>query len=189
MRRWARALLPFGQPQEVTVFLFLGAFALVIGVIYWFASYEAAGTVLLIGFAIATGALGFRLALDPRAAEVRERAARERQARGVVPKDAAERIDPGGRGHASGGTGDVDRPYLDESGRLPAETFAPLAVGLGVALVTTGAIFGPAPVVVGILPFAWGAWSWLRGARSELDATEMQDRPTHPSERREHPGL
>jgi hypothetical protein len=60
-------------------------------------------------------------------------------------------------------------------------------VGLGVALMTTGAIFGPAPVVVGILPFAWGAWSWLSGARSELDATEMQHRLADRSDRPEGP--
>ena len=41
----------FANPQEVNFFLFLGLFALVIGIIYWFASYEAAGTVLLLGFA------------------------------------------------------------------------------------------------------------------------------------------
>ena len=51
-------------------------------------------------------------------------------------------------------------------------TLAPLAVGLGVAIAVTGAIFGPAPVVVGVLPLAWGAWTWLRGASAEFAATE-----------------
>lgn len=40
--------------EEVLVFARLAAFGLVVGAIYWFISYEAAGTVLLIGFGIAT---------------------------------------------------------------------------------------------------------------------------------------
>jgi hypothetical protein len=73
------------------------------------------------------------------------------------------------------GTGDVDRPFLDELGRLPGASFAPFAVGVGAATAATGLIFGPAPVVVGLLPFLWGAISWLRGAGEELDATEADD--------------
>jgi hypothetical protein len=169
-----RRVLTLRQPQEVTFFLFLAAFALVITVIYWFASYEAAGTVLLAGFTIATGALGVRLAIDPRADLVRERAAK--QALGseapVIPPDLAERRDPGGEGPTAEGTGGVDRPFLDEEGRLPGESLAPFAVGVGVAIAATGAIFGLAPVLVGTLPLAWGAWEWLAGANAELSATE-----------------
>jgi hypothetical protein len=166
------------QPQEVAFFLFLGAFALVIGLIYWFVSYEPAGTLLLAGFAIATGAIGILLALDPRAAAARRQAPvrREDDRRAGVATDdvagAAERLDPGGRGAGAQGVGGVDRPFLDESGRLPAESLAPLATGLGVAVASTGLIFGPAPVIVGLLPLAWGAWSWLSGADAELRATE-----------------
>ena len=80
------------------------------------------------------------------------------------------------RGEGTGtGTGGVDRPFLDETGRLPDETMAPFAVGLGVAIAGTGLIFGPAPVIVGLLPLAWGAWGWLSGARAELDAQELDD--------------
>ncbi len=159
------------NPQEVNFFLFLAAFALVIGAIYWFASYEVAGTLLLIGFGLANGIIGVRLALDPRAAAVRRHAARGANLDRARPA-VAERRDPGGRGPAAEGSGGIDRPFLDEAGRLPAETLAPLAVGLGVALVTTGAIFGLAPVIVGVLPFAWGARAWLHGASAELAATE-----------------
>jgi hypothetical protein len=176
------------NPEEVTFFLFLGAFALVIGVIYWFVSYELAGTILLVGFGIATGAMGVRLALDPRSARVRRRARTEPRvassdvAPGARPRadDAGsgpgQGVDRGGRGIAGEGPGRVDRPFLDESGRLPAESLAPFAVGLGVAAAATGLIFGLAPVLVGLLPLGWGAWTWLHGAGDELVATESAER-------------
>jgi hypothetical protein len=41
-------------PEEVLVFGRPAAFGLVVGAIYWFVSYEPAGTVLLAGFGIAT---------------------------------------------------------------------------------------------------------------------------------------
>ena len=41
-------------------------------------------------------------------------------------------------------------------------------------------VFGPAPLIVGILPIAWGAWSWLGSARAELEATEADTRD-HPT--------
>jgi hypothetical protein len=41
-------------PEEVLVLARLAAFGLVVGTVYWFVAYEAAGTVLLLGFGIAT---------------------------------------------------------------------------------------------------------------------------------------
>jgi hypothetical protein len=41
-------------PEEVLVFARLAAFGLIVGTVYWFVAYETAGTVLLIGFGIAT---------------------------------------------------------------------------------------------------------------------------------------
>jgi hypothetical protein len=112
--------------------------------------------------------LGLRLAADPAAGRVRQRA------RTASPeRRAAETAEAHDRPGA--GTGGVDRPFLDERGRLPDETLAPLAVGLGAAVAATGAIFGPAPVVVGVLPLAWGAWAWLQGASEELAATADEE--------------
>jgi hypothetical protein len=158
-----RALTAADQPQEARVFLLFSAFGIVVGVIYWFVSYESAGTVLLLGFGAATGLLGLRLVVDPASRLVRER----------VRVRAADTI-PTEEGTGAG-TGGIDRPFLDETGRLPEETIAPFAIGLGVAVAATGLIFGPAPVAVGVLPLAWGAWAWLSGARAELDAQELDD--------------
>ena len=160
---WRRTLTAADQPQEARFFLFLGAFGIVVAIIYWFVSYETAGTVLLLGFGFATGIFGVRLASTPAARAVRDRA-RGRGDAAIPSVDAT-----------GGGTGDIDRPFLDESGRLPDETVAPFAVGLGLAIASTGFVFGPAPVVVGVLPLAWGAWTWLARARSELDAEERHD--------------
>ena len=64
----------------------------------------------------------------------------------------------------------VDRPFLDEEGRLPAPTLAPFAVGLGVALAALGPVFGLAPVAVGAVSFLWGAGTWFAASREEFDA-------------------
>lgn len=134
--RLLRRLL-FDDPAETKFFLFLSVFALGIGLIYWFVSYELAGSVLLLAFGVATGLMALVLHRTGRRSE--------------------------------------DRPFLDEEGRFPSETPAPLAVGAGIALMTLAFVFGPAPLVVGLLPFAWGAWAWLGRAGAELDAQARDD--------------
>ena len=78
------------------------------------------------------------------------------------------------------GASDDAVPYRDESGRLPSETLAPLALALGVALALTAIVFGVWLLVAGIVPFAWGAWTWLRGAQDELAATAAAERRSRP---------
>jgi uncharacterized membrane protein YfcA len=156
-----RRLPGLDEPQETRVFLLMAAFGGAVGVVYWFLAYEVAGTILLLAFGAATGLIAARLIVDPASERVR-RLARER---------AAPTTDAPG-----GGTGEVDRPFADERGRLPSETIAPFVVGLGVATAATSVVFGPAPLIVGILPIAWGAWSWLGSARAELEATETDAR-------------
>jgi hypothetical protein len=157
-----RTLLGLDLPQETRFFLVLGGFGLAIGVVYWFVAYEVAGTALLIGFGLATGIVGVVLTIDPAATRVR-RAAQERRERPAPDLDTADV--PGG------GTGGIDRPFLDESGRLPGESLAPFALGLGLAMAATAVIFGLATLVAGVVPLAWGAWRWLRGAGDEWSAT------------------
>jgi hypothetical protein len=41
------------MPEEVRFFGRSAAFAIVVGIIYWFVSYETAGTVLLLAFGLA----------------------------------------------------------------------------------------------------------------------------------------
>jgi hypothetical protein len=138
--------LPFAdQPQETRFFLLIAGWAGALGVVYWFVSYEVAGTVLLAGLALATGALSVWLMRSGRLRRQREEAG--------APESG-------------------DRPFLDEEGRLPAPTLAPFAVGLGVALAALGPVFGLAPVAVGAVSLLWGAGTWLRAGREEFDAQE-----------------
>ena len=146
------ALLGVRSPTEARFFQVIAALAAVVGVIYWFASYEPAGTFLLVGFAVASGIIGLLLA----------NAGAEWRAGTAGPRDE-------------------ERPFLDERGRIPSPTLAPFAVGVGASIAALSLIFGPAPLLVGVLPLAWGAADWLRRARAELAAQERSDeRPTDP---------
>ncbi|HEY7522265.1 MAG TPA: hypothetical protein VH720_01230 [Candidatus Limnocylindrales bacterium] len=156
---WIRRVLALDQPQETRFFLGLGVFGLAIGVVYGAWTREVAGTVLLVGFGVATGAIGVALARSSVAAAVRAAARSSPDAPTMDRRDIA-----------GGGTGGIDRPFLDEAGRLPSPTFAPFAIGLGVSLALVSIVFGLAMLVVAAPPLVWGAWTWLRRARSELDA-------------------
>jgi hypothetical protein len=150
-----RRLLDATAPAEARFFLFVGGFGILLAAIDWFISYELAGTVLLGGFGVGAGLLGVRLRME----------------RPVLAPEAALEH------HEGADLPDVDAPgagatpFRDESGRLPGESLAPLAVGLGVALALTAVVFGPWLLVAGIVPLAWGAWTWLSGANDELGAT------------------
>lgn len=160
-----RRLLAADEAPETRVFLFMAAFGLAVAAVYWFVSYEPAGTVLLGMFGVATGLVAARLAADPASRRLRKVAST--QAEPVAP--AVLEIGPDDR------VTEGDRPFSDESGRIPDETLAPFAVGLGVAVAATGLVFGVAPVVVGLLPLSWGAWTWLTAAGEELAATRLDE--------------
>jgi hypothetical protein len=153
-----RRLIGLDEPQETRFFLLIAAWAGVLGGIYLVVGDDPAGGALLIGLLLASGAMAAYLVLARRSAVVRDEAVE----RPLVPEHHADTPGPG--------AGGVDRPFQDESGRLPDATLAPFAVGLGVALAATGPIFGIAPVAVGIVPFAWGCWAWFTAARAEHDA-------------------
>lgn len=166
-----RRLPAADEAQETKVFLFMAAFGLVVAAIYWFVSYELAGTVLLAGFGLATGVIGARLVADPASAHVRRRS---RAIRPSAPENLGELGDTTDAPAESGK--EIDRPFVDETGRIPDATLAPFAVGLGLALAATGLVFGLAPVIVGVLPLAWGAWRWLTAAGDEFSATNHDER-------------
>ena len=152
------ALIGVRSPTEARVFQGIALLAFIVAAIYWFVSYEAAGTLLLFGFAVASGIIGLLLA---------NAGSDWRGAAGSRP------------------TRDPERPLLDERGRIPSPTLAPFAVGIGAALALLSLVFGPAPLLVGVLPLAWGAADWLLRASAELDAQEpraetLPDRSTRP---------
>jgi hypothetical protein len=132
------------QPEEVLFFTRSAVFALVVATIYWFVSYESAGTTLLASFGVASAFAAIALA----------RGQRRDIAAGASAEDLA------------GG------PFGDESGRVPTETFAPLQVGFGLAVAGLGLVFGPWLILAAVLPIALGALTWLGSAGAELEATE-----------------
>jgi hypothetical protein len=162
LRSLGRRLLFADQPQETRFFLFLAAWGLGVGLVYWFLTYETAGSALLIGFGIASAA-GAAWLMRSRPAVLAARAERREPGPDVVIPE----VDTAG-----GGTVDIDRPFLDERGRVPEDTLAPLALGLGISLAATAIVFGPWLIVAAAVPLVWGAWAWLTGARDELDATQ-----------------
>ena len=157
-----RRLLLLDYPQETKFFTFVGVFGLVLAAIYWFLTYELAGTVLLVGFGLGASIIGIALIR----ARPPVRTQPERDEGGIHLPDDPEELES-----SAGGTGGIDTPFEDESGRLPEATLAPLSLGLGMALALTAIVFGPWLLVAGMLPIAWGAWTWASGARAELDAT------------------
>jgi hypothetical protein len=176
VRRVVRRLLGLDEPQETRFFLFIAAWAIGAGIVYWFVSYELAGTALLAGVGVACGLVVMRLVFVRRSADVRRRARAEAAAaasEGLAATEQGDRDDPRAmpREGQGGGTAGVDRPFVDEPDLLPEPTIAPFAVGLGVSLCALGGIFGPAPVLVGLLPLGWGAWLWLEAARGESPTT------------------
>jgi hypothetical protein len=177
-----RRLLLLDQPQETRFFLFLGGFGIVLAAIYWFLTYEVAGTVLLAGFGLGTGLLGIGLlrSRPRRVAIAAAGGAQEPTGDGAATSATAQTT----RGEAAdlpgGGAAGVDTPFETPLGRLPGETLAPLALGLGIALAITAVVFGPWLLVAGLLPMAWGAWTWLAAARDELAAAGDRPRGRRP---------
>ena len=105
-------------PEEILFFGRLGAYGLIIGTIYWFVTYETAGTVLLVLFGGGSTLLAAILLATAR---------RETADPGPEPGDSLR----------------PDGPFGDESGRIPGPSLAPIEVGLGLALASLGIAFGP----------------------------------------------
>ena len=132
---------------------------LIVGTIYWFVSYELAGTVLLIGFGLATG-LAFTILFR------RDRKFRAQRARAAL----------GARTGEDDAANIPDGPFGDESGPVPTRSAAPLVVGFGVAVIALGGAFGPWFAIIGLLPVIIGAADWLRAANRELDQRSEAER-------------
>ena len=146
------------MPEEVRFFARSAIFGLVVGVVYWFLSYEAAGTILLLGFGIA----GTFLALEVR----RESGVRPGAAsgvRGLIPLAGA----------------DEPNPFSGEGGWLPGPTAAPLATASGLALALLAIVFGPAMLVAAVGPLLVGTALWVRAVVREWRAVDSDAPPSH----------
>jgi hypothetical protein len=68
--------------------------------------------------------------------------------------------------------------FEDESGAVPLRSLAPLEVGLGVALLGLGLVYGVWFVVAAVVPLLGGAADWLSSARQELEMVARSDPPS-----------
>jgi Cytochrome c oxidase subunit IV len=126
--------------DEAVLFGRLAIFGVVVGVAYWFVSYETAGTIMLLGFGVASAVASISLWAKP------SRSALE-----------ASLLD-----------GEVPAGWADE--RIPAPGFAPLIVGAGVAITALGLALGPLILPVGFVVAVIGGRYWLEAAMRESEA-------------------
>ena len=126
--------------EEARVFLRTGAYALVVAAVYWFLSYEVAGTVLLVVLGLAAAGL---TAMLPGKGKVRP---------ARLPRDLA--------------TFGEDEPSIElEEVPIPTLSLMPLFVALGAAGVTVGLVFGAWLWLPGAMTMLGATWRWA----TELD--------------------
>lgn len=126
--------------EELRFFLRTALFTIVIGTIYWFVSYEEAGTALLAG--IVASAVFFVVVI---AAGVR---ASRRGGRG--PKALLGFADTG-----------PDNPLELAQDVFPTSSAWPLVISVAAALVGVGLIYGAWLWIPGAALGLAGAWGWL----------------------------
>ena len=139
---------PLGS--EVTLFARMASFGLIVGAVYWFLTYEVAGTVLLSTFGFASAIAGIAVFVGSR---------RLRRA-GTAPPDEP----------ATPGTAAAEP--------LPRPGWAPLGIALGLGAVAVGAAFGPWLAIAGALLAIRSAKSWLDAAVRETDEARGRRDPT-----------
>ena len=124
---------------EARVFLAVTAFFVLIGVVYWFTSYEDAGSVMLAASALMGVIAGGAIMLLSRGAPAR-------------PED-----DPEATLAEGAGTVDV----------FPTQSIWPFAVGLSAAVAASGFAFGAWLVLIGTGALAVSLICWILEARRE----------------------
>jgi hypothetical protein len=126
--------------DEAVLFGRLAIFGIVVGVAYWFLTYETAGAAMLIGFGVASAIASISLWARP-------------------PRSALEAALPDG-----------EPPAGSRDQRIPAPAFAPLIVGAGVAISALGFALGPLILPIGVVVVLIGGRYWLQAAMREADA-------------------
>lgn len=122
---------------ESRFYLGLAAFFAVIGAIYWFTSYEDAGSVMLVAAALLGLMVGAYLLVQSRRMSPR-------------PEDRAD-------GTIAEGAGSI--------GQFPAPTVWPFVFGLGATILATGTVFGAYVVAAGAIVVGLGLTGMVRQSR------------------------
>jgi Cytochrome c oxidase subunit IV len=139
--------------DEAAMMLRVSGFGFAAGIIYWFLSYEALGTVALLLLGAGPGFVGLILLLEQRArgGTGESRADALRRLAGVPPRDPP-------------GPSDLE---AEDLGVLPLPTVWPLVASLGLAILLTGLIYGLWLVILGLGLLGYGAWGWLATVNRE----------------------
>jgi hypothetical protein len=159
--------------DEAAMLLRVSAFGFAAGIIYWFLSYEAFGTVALLLLGAGPGFAGLVLIQEQRqrGGSRESRANALRRLAGIPPQDP-----PGPRDLGA-----------EDLGVLPLPTIWPLAASLGAAILFTGLIYGLWLVILGLGLIGYAAWGWLAAVNREnrygrveaaTDAPSPQSGPT-----------
>lgn len=131
------------MPEEVRFFVRIAIFTIVITTIYWFVSYEEAGT-LLLGGIIASAVIFTGLAV----VAVRGARPRTRSPKGLLGFD-----DSG-----------PERPLELTEDVFPTLSAWPIVLSLGATLVGVGLIYGAWLWIPGSALAVTAAWGWLTEA-------------------------
>ena len=139
--------------DEAGVLLRVSIFGFVIGIVYWFLTYEWLGTVCLLTLGAGPGVAGLILIQEQRArgGAAEPRAEALRRLAGIPPQDP-----PGPKDLAA-----------EDLGVLPLPTIWPLAASLGVAVLFTGLIYGLWLVILGLGLLVYASWGWLAAVNRE----------------------
>ena len=126
------------MPEETRLFIRSFLFALVIAVVYWIVSSDYVGTILLGGFSVASLTLFSMLRRGQPT-----RSAPAGSGRGLLSRigDLVGTTEHAGQ----------EQPFEDESGRIPAGSAAPVLLGIGIALIGFGLIFGVWSMIAGAI--------------------------------------
>jgi len=137
--------------MRTEAFFYLGIMVVfaTIGVIYWFTSYEDAGTVMLTGTALMGVLAGGYLYLQSR----------------KYPPRLEDRADA----TVAEGAGDVDA--------FPSNTYWPLVLAFGAAMTASGLVYGIWLVLGGLIFFVGGMIGWVAESIAGLnrDTRETPD--------------
>lgn len=146
--------------EELRFFLRIAVYLVVIATIYWFVSYEVAGTVLLLFGAVGTGffVVAARISFQPKSPEdliPRPPKTGLRRMTGVFGRYLA--FDDEG---ATGGE-PTNAPLALEEERFPESSVWPLAAAVASLLLGLGLVFGPWLWIPGLALGASSMWGWL----------------------------
>jgi hypothetical protein len=146
--------------EEARFFLRTAVYSAVIGLVYWFVSYEVAGSVMLAFVVFATGLVVGLLVLAVRST----RGELDPHSGGPMHRAGTAVARLVGFSQPRGSAG--EQPVAAGLEPLPVASIWPLVGGVAAVMLGLGLIYGPWLSLPGIVVAAFAVWGWL----TQLDA-------------------